>query len=344
MLQVRVSIVRETKPSPTPAENGRTQPPRWRRLAALSSVLAVVGVALVASAGAAPTTDTTAVAFVDITPRQIWANNSISPNRAESVAVIDGTTTVPSNATTVRLAVTVRGAAAGTIKLYPAANEAGGAGHTVSWVAGGTTTATTAEKVGLANKITVFNTSTKAAVVTIKITGYSTQVTAGDINGSGGSAGQVLTNNGAGGATWKSLTAGDVSGLPNNAYRSGAITAVPGAAYVTVASLPVPAGSYAVTFTGEYEALGGGPSTVNCSLVSPGGQLMTRTRGTAQSAFQSESLALVGLGKTTGGTFRVECRSQQGISGNVYDGSFVAVQVGTANGSVSTAKPVARGR
>lgn len=345
MLHVRISIVRETKSPPSPDEGRLTSPPRWRRLVALGSIMALAGVALVASAGAAPTTDTTAVAFVDIPAKQIWGNNSINPNKGESVTVIGGTTTVPTNATTVRLLVTVKGAAAGTLKFYPAGNEAGGAGHTLSWAAGGTNTGTTAENVGMSNKLTVFNTSTKPAVVTIKITGYSTQVTAGGINGSGGSAGQVLTNNGVGGATWEGITADDVTGLPNNAYRGAGGGVGFTGSFVTVVQVTVPAGNYAVHFTGEFENATGSPNTARCQLMSPGNQLMALTRGTAMANFQSESIALVGLGRTTtGGNYRVECRSGQNLFGSMFDGSLVAVQVGTANGLVNTARPVARGR
>lgn len=335
MLHIRVSVVRETS-SPGPSDPPSGRAPRWRRTAALGSVLAAVAVALVASAGAAPTTDTTAVAFVPVPAKQLWGANSISPGKAESVTVIGGTTTVPSNATTVRLEVTVKGTAAGTLRFYPAGNEAGGAGHTLAWAAGGTATGTTAENVGLQNKVTVFNDSTKAASVTVKVTGYSTQVTAGDINGSGGSAGQVLTNNGAGGATWASQ--------PENAYRStGPSTQVSGN-FATIATLSLPKGAYVVMFASEFENHAAGVSTAQCQLLSPAGSLMARTRQTAAGQFQSGSVALTGLVNTNGGTVTAQCRSLQNLVGFMFDSSLVAVQVGNPQGTFNVASDSSRRR
>ncbi len=341
-MQVRISIVRESKPPPAPA-SGRSR--GWRRPAGLAVVMAVIATALVASAGAAPTTDTTAVAFVPVSAKKVMSANSIPAGATESAIVIGGTTTVPSNATTVRLVVTVKGAAAGTITLFPAGNEAGGAGHTVSWAAGATTTETEAENVGLSNKVSVKNSSTKAAVVTLTITGYSTQVTAGDINGSGGTNGQVLTNNGAEGATWRSLDASNISGLQkNDGFGFGYGASVFFNATTVVATLAVPAGNYLVQFSGEFENRASTVNTATCTLVSPAGNTLTRTRETAAGIYQSGSAALVGLGKTTGGSFKVWCASLQGQPGVLYDASLVAVQLDNISGVFTPANQSSRSR
>jgi len=344
MLQVRISVVRESKAA-TPSNGAPPRKrPRWRQLAALSTVLAAVAVALVAGAGAAPTTDTRAVDFVPITPKQVWGNNSINSGAAESVVVIGGTTTVPTNATTVQLEVTAKGTAAGSVELFPAGNRFGAAtNHTVSWTAGSSTKTITAENVGTQNKVTVLNHSTKAAAVTVRILGYSTQVTAGDINGSGGSAGQVLTNNGNGGATWKRLSASDVTGLPKNDGFGASAGSTTFNAVTTVATLAVPAGNYLLQFTGEFENHASGVNTASCDLISPAGSLVARTRATATAMFHSGTVALVGLGRTTtGGSFRVQCRSMNSLAGAVFDARLVAVQLDNISGNFSPARQRSR--
>lgn len=334
MLQLRIAIVRETK-AEAPDESPKTRT-RWRHLAALGVLLGVVAATLVGSAGAAPTTDTRAVAFVPITPKQVWSANSINPGAAESVVVIGGTTTVPTNATTVQLEVTAKGTAAGAVELFPAGNRFGAASnHTVTWAAGSTTTAITAENVGLQNKVTVLNSSTKAAAVTVRILGYSTQVTAGDINGSGGTNGQVLTNNGAGGAIWRSPSGNDGFGAAGNITPIGAST--------VVASVTVPARNYLVQFSSEFENTSNNVNTVACQMLSPSGAVLARTRQTVAAAFQSGSVAMVGLGKTTGGSYTVRCYSLQGLSGTIYDARLVAVQLDNVSGTFAS-KQQSRGR
>lgn len=231
--------------------------PRRRHLITGAVGAAVGGVLVATLAGANPaTTDTTDVAFVAIPAKQVMGNNSIPAGKVESAVVIGGASTVPSNATTVRLLVTARGTKAGTIKLYPAGNPAGTSGDTLSWPAGGTSTATMAENVGMSNKVSVENQSLAAAIVTVKITGYSTEVTAGGINGSGGTAGQALVNNGRGGVVW---------GEPGRAFSSyqaasQAIT-FSGAIMRTVT---VPAGSYVLSFNGTVVGSSGTPDFAHC--------------------------------------------------------------------------------
>ena len=54
-------------------------------------------------------------------------------------------------------------------------------------------------------KVTLGLAATGAATLAVSITGYSTQTTAAGVNGSGGTAGEVLTNNGDGTADWAAL-------------------------------------------------------------------------------------------------------------------------------------------
>jgi hypothetical protein len=178
--------------------------------------LLVVGVA-----GAAPTTSTTDVTFVSLTAPHQVLSGTIAANKTLSEVVIGGSTTVPADATTVKLTVTAKGAAGGVLNFYPAGNLAGASGQTLSYPSGSTVAATTIEEnVGQSGELTFANAGTGSATVVAKLIGYSTQVTAGDLNGVGGSNGQVLTNDGAGGASWQSLPAA----LPPTGAAGGALT------------------------------------------------------------------------------------------------------------------------
>ena len=174
----------------------------WRRPMALVGV-AVLAVGMLAGvAGASGTT--TNVTFVPLSPAKVILSNvNIGANKTSSAVVIGGTTTVPSNATTVQLTVTAKGASIGTLNFYPTLNPSGGSGQTLAYPGSNVAASTTIqENVGQASSLTFANSGIGTATVTAKITGYSTQVTAGDINGVGGTNGQVLTNDGAGGAAW----------------------------------------------------------------------------------------------------------------------------------------------
>lgn len=324
MLHIRISLVREAQPAaPRAPESHR---PSWRRRVAMASVTAMSAIALVSVAGAAPTTDTTAVDFVAIPAKTVMGSNSIPAGKTESAVVIDGSTTVPSNATTVQIQATVKGTANGTISFFPAGNEAGGAGHTLSWNAGQTVTGITAENVGMSNKVSVKNLSAKAAVVTLKLIGYSTQVTAGGINGSGGSPGQVLTNTGAG-ATWQ--TPSTAHGLNNAAY-----VALAPSSLTQVAALTVPAGSYAVSYAGDFYNQNSSDQLVFCKMNSPSGSQMTANYGSASTGLD-ESLAMQGLLKTSGGTIRVLCQPSA-VNAFIGYNTLQAVQVGAVAGNFTT--------
>ncbi|MGN6723931.1 MAG: hypothetical protein ACTHJM_15080 [Marmoricola sp.] len=175
----------------------------WRRPLALVA-MAVLAVGMIAGvAGASGTT--TDVTFVPLSPAKVLLNGaSIASKKTNSPVVIGGTTTVPADATTVELTVSVKGASSGTLDFFPAMNIPGGSGQTLTYPSGNVVvTGTIQENVGQSGELTIYNAGLGTAVVTAKIIGYSTQVTAGDINGVGGTSGQVLTNDGSGGASWQ---------------------------------------------------------------------------------------------------------------------------------------------
>ena len=150
------------------------------------------------------------------------------------------------------------------MNFYPAGNVSGGSGQSLAWASKATVSATIQENVGMGGALTFANSSTTAAVTTATIIGYSTQVTAGDVNGVGGNAGQVLTNTGSG-AGWANPQGGpavDAVDFPNIALNS---------TYTTVLSLSVPAGSYQVMYSGDMDNLGGSTDYVTCHLQSPAG-------------------------------------------------------------------------
>lgn len=183
---------------------------------------AVLGVGAIAGVAGA-TGSTTEVSFVALSPaRTVLSNASIAANKTNSPVVIGSTTTVPSNATAVQLTVTAKGASSGTLAFYPALNPSGGSGQSLHYPGSNLVATTTIqENVGQAGELTFFNNGAGSATVTAKITGYSTQVTAGDINGVGGTSGQLLTNDGAGGAVWQDQAPPPVPSASNFASAGG---------------------------------------------------------------------------------------------------------------------------
>ncbi|HEX3334105.1 MAG TPA: hypothetical protein VHS57_07170 [Acidimicrobiales bacterium] len=164
--------------------------------------LAALGTGLGAGifAGANPPS-TTNVKFVSLaTPFKLETGKVIATNGTLSAVVIGGTTGIPTNATTVELNVTAGGTTAGVLNVYPTGNVAGGSGQSLSWSGGTTNTQTIQENVGLKDELT-FALTGATAKLTATITGYSTQVTDGDVSGLDGTSGQVLTDNGSG-AAW----------------------------------------------------------------------------------------------------------------------------------------------
>ena len=309
----------------------REETGHWRRRIGVVTGIALTAGAVVGVAAAAPTTSTTNVAFVTLTPaHKVLSNTTISANKSTSPVVIGGTTTVPSNATTVQLTVSAKGVAAGTLSFYPAGNASGGSGQSLSWSAGATVSTTIQENVGMSGELTFANASTGSVAVTATLTGYSTQVTAGDIGGTGGSAGQVLTNNGSGGAGWQTpgFARADTS------FNSFDVGSTP-----TVASVSLPAGTYDTVFTAQifYSAA---TAYVNCYLLTP-------TNNTASISFADAGPSSPGISTTTqamiavgasGGTISVQCTGPSGAT--IYYPSLIATQVGNATGAVFASRRV----
>jgi hypothetical protein len=185
----------------------------------------------------------------------VLAHGSISP------AVIGGGTTVPTDATTVRMTVSVKGSAPGNLTIYPAGNPSGGSGDTVAWASAFKTgTGQAIEHVGASNEVTFINNSSQPVSITVTITGYSTQVTAKDISGAGGTDGQVLTNTGAG-TQWQ--TPGIVYTTsydePPNLLLDFHLT--------PVTFLELPAGSYSFQASGTARiGVQGGTANLQCWL------------------------------------------------------------------------------
>jgi hypothetical protein len=303
------------------ARNLLPSPSRRRSLLVGGTVL-VTGLVLAGIPGSAPAAGpTTAVAFVPV-PAKTVLNGSVAAHGTTSVAVIGGSTTVPSDATTVRLDVTVKGTKAGTITIYAAGVPT--PADSVSWGAGSSATATVQESVGLNSKISVTNSSLGSATVTLKITGYSTQVTAAGINGSGGSPGEVLTDTGSG-AAWQpaSTAVGQATGgipMPLNAYTQvGAVT--------------VPAGSYWVMFDGDiYDP--GAASAETCFLRAPNGGTIDFSFVSTPAPSHDSDVVLQGLFSTAnGGTATVQCSPYAGTSPQMYHHSMTALSVGAISGS-----------
>jgi hypothetical protein len=162
---------------------------------AVGAVIAGGSVAL-ADAGSPP-----GAGYVSITPVKIASNTSVAKGTTLAKVAIGGTTTVPTNATAVRLSVTARSTVAGALEIFPAGDPMA-AGATTIAMATTATTQTVTETVGVKDEIAFVNTTAGTATLTASITGYSTQLTASNVAGDGGVAGQVLTNNGSGGASW----------------------------------------------------------------------------------------------------------------------------------------------
>lgn len=238
----------------------------WRRGGMLAVVLAVVagtGIGTtVAFAGGGQ--NTTSVSFVSLNPAKKVLNGvTIAANKTASVVVIGSTTTVPSDATTVELSISATGTASGVLNIYPTGNLSGGSGQFVEWAAHGTGTATIQENPGQSGELTFYNVSSAAAKVTATIVGYSTQVTAGDVNGSGGTAGQALVNNGDGTASW-----GDPAPSSYTVITPFS-TSLPGLAahnFPQVAALNVPAGDFDVTYTATVSNTAATADTIYCYI------------------------------------------------------------------------------
>ncbi|MGN6723934.1 MAG: hypothetical protein ACTHJM_15095 [Marmoricola sp.] len=332
----------------------------WRRPLALVSIAVLTVGMLAGVAGASGTT--TNVNFVPLSPAKVVLNNTaIASKKTNSPVVIGGTTTVPSNATTVELTVSAKGASSGTLDFFPAMNIAGGSGQTLTYPGGNAVvTGTIQENVGQSGELSIYNAGLGTAVVTAKIIGYSTQVTAGDINGVGGFGGQVLTNDGVGGAAWKNPAPGSASNFSSSGGLIGQVLtntgsgaawedpgglglsaynptyqSVPANGSVPVETLSVPPGYFELSakFT-AYVA-----PYLYCSLNTPNHSVDNVYVQTANSASMYNSTAeLQGLIYSGGETVTLACQGWNGFSGAVYNTSIIARQLTNAAGNLVFSK------
>lgn len=305
----------------------------WRRPMTLVGIAVLTVGMLAGVAGASG--NTTSVSFVSLSPaKTILSNVTIAAHKTNSPIVIGGSTTVPADATTVQLLVTAKGPSIGTLNFYPALNPSGGSGQTLAYPGSNVVaTATIQENVGQSGELTFLNNGIGSAVVTAKIIGYSTQVTAGTINGVGGTAGQVLTNDGAGGASWQ--TQGQAYSSNGGNYVSFLSSTYPG---TTIGSLTVPAGTYAVTASSEVQSFTSGTSVMAyCQLLSPANNLI---QGNFTSTTGDAVTSQTGVVTTTGGTITEKCTGyNSGATAGVSN--IVAIQVGQATGAVVNMAKVA---
>jgi hypothetical protein len=314
----------------------------WRRPLAIGAALAVtagmsVGFTMAANAsGGGSTTDVT---FVPVSPAyKLLTAKSMTTNSSLNEVVSGAKTTVPTDATTVELNVEAGGTTAGIMNFHPTGNLVGGSGQFLSWTAGSTASQTIEENVGASDELT-FALTGGTAKVTATITGYSTQVTDGDVSGLDGTSGQVLTDNGSG-AAWANPQGGSAA-----ADGDSGIYPLTDNSNTLVASVTEPAGTYFVSYTGDVDNSSASLDIVTCILQSPNGAYM-QSEGLQMAADTTTMLPLQGLDTTTGGTFSVQCYDSKG-TGYVGDNdnveSLVAVQLSSAGGYVANGRNHAAG-
>lgn len=187
------------------------RPPKrrvWRRRASLAGAV-VLACAMVTGVAAASAPGNPAdVSYIYIgTPHKLLTNTSIAKGATNSQVVVGATTTIPSDATSVQMNVSIKSTVAGTLSVYPTDYPSSATADVISFPAGNVViTRFTRQSPGLSGKVSFTNNGTATATVSVTLTGYSTQTAASSISGSGGSAGQVLTNTGSG-ASWQTLPA-----------------------------------------------------------------------------------------------------------------------------------------
>lgn len=280
-------------------------------LAAVSAFLATTGLA--------------GAKVISIPPTTIVNNVTLASNGQVSPVVIAGSTTVPSDATRVQMAVTISGAtASGKVSVAAAGSPVS---EKVAYISGMTTNANVYQPVGLNNKDTFTNLGTKGIKLTVQIIGYSTEVRTTDISPANGTAGQVLTNTGTG-AAWQ-----PVSHAYGTAYLYDYTVLTKSAQ--TVESVTVPAGSYQVSFITTIAELTASsqPDFVECDLFSPGGGAnFGLGSGNTDTSNTYSTISVQGLVATAaGGPISAECYDENG-STEAVDPSLIATTVGAVSG------------
>lgn len=293
----------------------------WRRAKVIAGVT-LAGAMVMGMATASTPGHPADVTYISLSvPHKILSGAYIGKGATISPVAIGGSTTVPTDATSVQMTVAVKSTAAGSLSVFPTDHASSTTADTISFSAGSVvTTQVSKQSPGLSNKVSFKNGGTATAIVTVTITGYSTQTTASNISGSGGVAEQVLTNTGTG-AQWKTPT--PTYGSKNPDYVS--LTGSP-----TITSVTVPAGSYALN--AATTAFGNGaPSYGYCFVVTPGGVILDDRFFNLDSSIFNTSMALQGLLQTTGGRVFIQCSPING-SASVYNTVLTLTRVGSVSG------------
>jgi len=305
---------------------------RGRRPAVVAAAVATVAAAVGALLVGVPSAQASIVA---IAPKVIASNVAMSGHDILALVVSGGSTTVPTDATRVQFAVSVTGATAnGTVSSNPTATYPG-SGDLVHYSSSGTGSGTIVERVGLSNQVTFHNNGANAITITIKITGYSTEVRASDVSGAGGSPGQVLTNTGAG-AAWQTVS------KTYTGYADG-VTAQ-GLSFVETASVTVPAGTYVVTGRTVPHNFDSTNQPTRCDIQSSDGQDVDDSYMGVDAGADGEIVNLATITIATNGT-TVDLQCITNATSMLYQRSrIVATLVGAVNpAGAARARHVTRG-
>lgn len=276
---------------------------RWRRRAGLVGAAVLAATALMSVAGASPSSgsDPTITALSPV--KVLLSNTNIAKNAVNTKVASGGSSTVPSDATAVRLAVTVKSAQAGALLVYPYGRPAAASADSIAFPAGSVLVTTTIKtEIGQSNKISFKNTGLATASVSATITGYSLP-----------QGGQGFLN----------------VEVPAHTLSSFS--------YTTVAQLTVPAGNYLVLFSDDGYNYGANSDGIACALQGPSGSL-TLPGGVTLAPNTSGTIVVQGLlTSASGGTIRVLCYDYNGTAYmNGFYGSLSATQVSAVGSGSAT--------
>ena len=162
---ITVNINRGPGLDPAVAARRRT---RRRAIALVGAVTVASGALVAGSAGADPAPPT----FTAITPFKLITATQIAATKSLTKIVIGGTTTVPTDASSLQLNVTVtNGTQAGALLIYPAGAPT--TAPSLTWTAGQSVTQVATVGVGTRNEATFVNQSSGTVKLTVTITGYA---------------------------------------------------------------------------------------------------------------------------------------------------------------------------
>jgi hypothetical protein len=330
----------------------------WRLRALVAATVALAAAVLSGAALASTPGHPADVTFIPLSvPHKILSGASIAKGATNSVVVNGAATTVPTDATSVQLTVAVKSTAAGSLSVFPTDNPGSSSADTIAFPAGNVlVSAVSKQSPGLASKVSFKNNGTATATVTVTITGYSTQTTASNVSGSGGTAGQVLTDTG-NGAAWQNLPPADAAHFSGAGGAAGQVltntgsgatwspatraygtannftsNALSNSAYHTVASVTVPAGAYHVTFNATLSGSSASQDYTGCYLNTPT-TTASEVFGSTSSANSQNIISMQSLvNLSSGGTVGVQCIDSLGAA-TVYYPTLVAISVGSVTGA-----------